>query len=178
MLTTSQVRLRPLEKSDVPLFVAWFSDEEVIANLGMFMPMSLADEEAWYETTMKRDVVERPLTIEINIDQGWRPIGNCGFMGHNWRVRVAELGISIGDKRYWNQGYGTQAMHLLVDHGFATLNLNRIYLRVVSTNARAIRVYEKVGFVHEGCQRAADYKNGQYVDLLMMSILRSEWKPA
>lgn len=177
MLSTPTVRLRPLDKSDVPLFAAWLSDEEVILNLGMYMPMSLGDEEAWYENQMKQDAVKRPLTIEINTDQGWRPIGNCGLMDLNWRVRCAELGIFIGDKRCWNQGYGTQAMRLLVGHGFATLNLNRIYLRVVSTNARAIRVYEKVGFVHEGCQRAADYKNGQYIDLLMMSLLRSEWKP-
>jgi RimJ/RimL family protein N-acetyltransferase len=66
-------------------------------------------------------------------------------------------------------------MDLLLRHGFCTLNLNRIFLRVFAENKRAIRTYEKVGFVHEGRLRQAVYKNGAYSDILYMSVLREEW---
>jgi RimJ/RimL family protein N-acetyltransferase len=67
-------------------------------------------------------------------------------------------------------------MLLLVQHGFETLNMNRIYLRVYSTNLRAIRAYEKAGFVVEGTLREVVYKHGKYSDVHMMSVLRSEWE--
>ena len=66
-------------------------------------------------------------------------------------------------------------MTLLLRHGFRTLNLNRVYLRVHADNKRAIRTYEKVGFVHEGKLRQAVYKNGKYKDVLLMSVLHDEW---
>jgi RimJ/RimL family protein N-acetyltransferase len=66
-------------------------------------------------------------------------------------------------------------MTLLLRHGFGTLNLNRVYLRVYADNQYAIRTYEKVGFVHEGRLRQAVYKYGKYSDVLMMSVLREEW---
>jgi len=53
-------------------------------------------------------------------------------------------------------------------HGFDTLNLNRIALDVYESNLRAVRSYEKVGFVHEGCKRQAIYKDGKYADILQM----------
>jgi hypothetical protein len=81
------------------------------------------------------------------------------------------VGIFIGEKTLWNKGYGTEAMRLLLRHGFETLNLNRICLRVFETNPRAVRSYEKAGFMLEGRERQGMYKDGQYIDVLMMSIL-------
>jgi RimJ/RimL family protein N-acetyltransferase len=86
------------------------------------------------------------------------------------------VGIFIGEKRLWNQGYGTDAMRLLLQHGFNTLNLNRVALDVYDTNLRAVRSYEKAGFVHEGRKRQAIFKDGRYVDILQMSVLRAEWE--
>jgi RimJ/RimL family protein N-acetyltransferase len=82
----------------------------------------------------------------------------------------------IGEKSFWNLGYGTEAVRLLVAHGFQSLNLNRIALHVFQDNPRAIRAYEKAGFTHEGRQRQGEFHQGKYVDVLLMSILRSEWQ--
>ena len=103
-------------------------------------------------------------------------IGNSGFFNIDWRNRGAELGIVIGDKAYWNKGYGTEVMRLLLHHGFTTLNLHRIFLRVFEGNPRAIRAYEKAGFVHEGRMRQAEFRDGKYLDVLLMSVLRPEWQ--
>jgi RimJ/RimL family protein N-acetyltransferase len=82
----------------------------------------------------------------------------------------------IGDKRHWNKGLGTEAMQLLLKHGFETLNLHRIYLRVFANNPRAIRSYEKAGFVVDGRLREAHFADGVYIDDLLMSVLRPEWQ--
>ncbi len=60
--------------------------------------------------------------------------------------RNTEVGISIGAKEWWNKGYGSEAMELMVKYGFETLNMHRVWLRVFERNKRAIRSYEKVGF--------------------------------
>jgi len=63
----------------------------------------------------------------------------------------------------------------LLRHCFDTLNLNRAYLHVYAENLRAKRSYEKAGFVEEGRLREGVYKHGKYDDVIVMSILRSEW---
>jgi RimJ/RimL family protein N-acetyltransferase len=170
-----RIRLRAIERENLPLFTGWLNDPEVSANISIFLPFSLLDEESWFETMRKTPHSEHPLTIEIRDGEGWKPIGNTGLGNIDPRNRSAEFGIFIGDRSCWDQGYGSEATRLMVRHGFETLNLHRIYLRVFRTNPRAVHVYEKTGFVHEGCMRQAEYRNGSYVDVLFMSLLRPEW---
>lgn len=178
MIYGERIRFRHTERADLPTFVRWFNDPEVCENLSVYLPMSLVDEEKWFEGRSQCHPEERILNIEARDGEGWTLIGNCSFVNFDRRVRSAEVGIVIGEKEYWNRGYGTETMQLLLKHGFENINLNRIQLRVYETNPRAIRVYEKVGFVHEGRLRQAQYKHGAYLDVLVMSVLRSEWEEA
>jgi len=170
-----RVRLRGAERSDLEQFIKWVNDPEVTAGLTLFLPMSSVDEEKWFEAAMKRPQEEKPLVIDMKDGENWRLIGNSSYFDFDWIARAAEVGIMIGDKTVWNQGYGTEVMSLLLRHGFETLNLNRVYLRVYADNKRAIRTYEKVGFVHEGRMRQSVYKHGAYNDVLYMSVLHEEW---
>jgi RimJ/RimL family protein N-acetyltransferase len=170
------IRLRAPEQSDLENFVRWLNDPEVIAGLQIYTPLSVQEEQAWFENMLMNHPAEHPMVIEVEQDGVWRPVGNCGVHRIDWRIRSAELGIFIGEKSFWNQGIGTQVMKLLLQHGFNTLNLNRIALDVYGSNPRAIRTYEKAGFVLEGCKRQAAYRNGKYSDVLIMSVLRSEWQ--
>ena len=175
MIYGERIRLRADERADLPFFVQWLNDPEVRANLLACLPFSQVEEEQWFENMLKNPAYEHPLAIEVRQGDSWKLIGNCSLFDFNWRVRCAEFGIFIGDKTYWDQGYGTEVTRLLLKHGFETLNLNRIFLRVYSTNPRGVRCYEKAGFVHEGCLRQAEYRNGEYIDVLQMSVLRSEY---
>lgn len=170
-----RIRLRAAEREDVSKFHEWINDPEVTAGLSLILPMSMRDEEAWFENVGKRPPEERPLAIEMRDGQGWRLIGNSGIFDVDHVARSGEIGIMIGDKSAWNQGLGTEAMTLLLRHGFETLNLNRIYLRVYAENPRARRSYEKAGFVLEGTMRQAAFKRGAYGDVHIMSVLRREW---
>lgn len=175
MIYGGRVRFRSIEEEDIHKFVKWINDAEVRNGILLILPVSVVEEKKWFANILDRDKVERPLVIEIQEGGTWEAIGNCGFVNLNWRCRSAELGIMIGEKRYWNQGYGTDAMHLLLKIGFDTLNLNRIMLKVYANNPRAIHVYEKVGFIMEGTLRQAEFRNGDYLDVFVMSVLRSEW---
>jgi len=196
MIYADNIRLRAPEREDIPRFVEWLNDPEVRQGLLLHLPLSRADEERWFDDMLQRPAYEHPLTIEVRIDsvdpnetpmddihrsevqEGdlWRPVGNCGYHNLDWRCRSVEVGIFIGDKSCWNRGIGTQVMRLMLQHGFQTLNMNRIYLEVYETNPRAIRAYEKAGFVHEGRKRQGMYKDGRYFDILQMSVLREEWE--
>lgn len=175
MIYGEHVRLRATERDDVKKFYEWVNDPEVTRGLAMFLPLSTTDEMNWFDSLAKRDQKEKPLVIEIKDGNGWRMIGNCGVFDIDPVNRTGELGIMLGDKDEWNKGYGTEVMSLLARHCFDTLNLNRVSLRVYAENARARRAYEKAGFVEEGRLREAVYKHGKYDDVIMMSVLRSEW---
>lgn len=176
MIYGTRIRLRAVERHDLPRFVSWLNDPDVRENLQMLMPLSEAQEESWFVEMLKQPLYEQPLVIEVRDGSGWIAVGDCSFHKIDWRIAMAEVGIFIGDRAYWNLGYGTEAMQLLLDIGFKTLNLNRVFLRVYETNPRAIRAYEKAGFVHEGRLRQAEFRNGRYIDVLLMSVLRSEWQ--
>jgi RimJ/RimL family protein N-acetyltransferase len=127
------------------------------------------------EEFIKRVTGGANVTLGIALKNDDRLIGTIGLSPADPRERKAELGISIGAKEEWNKGYGSEALILILRHGFETLNLNRISLRVYEYNARAIRAYEKTGFIGEGTLRQDAYRKGRFWDTIVMSILRSEW---
>jgi RimJ/RimL family protein N-acetyltransferase len=175
MIYSDRMRLRAAERSDIPLFARWINDPDVREFVLVDIPLSLAQEEQWFDNMLKANPAEHVLVIEVKAEDGWKAIGNTSFMDIDWRNRLAEVGIIIGEKNYWNQGYGRETMQLMQKHGFQTLNLNRIWLRVYEHHHRGIRSYEKAGFCHEGKLRQAVFQNGRYYDVLVMSVLESEW---
>ncbi len=179
MILGQRIRLRPIEKDDLPRYVKWLADEETRSFVSLHLPYGLVQEERWYEDNLTARE-EQAWAIDVQPqDTGlapWEHIGSCGLFGIDWRCRRAEAGILIGAREYWGRGYGSDALQTLVHWGFYTLNLNRIYLRVYEDNARAIRCYQNLGFVEEGRLRQDDYRHGVYRDTLLMSLLRSEWE--
>lgn len=110
----------------------------------------------------------------------FRPLNEerlLGFVGLwvNWPHRDAWLGIGMGNRSDWGQGYGTDAMRVAVRYAFTELNLHRISLTVLGANPRAQRAYAKAGFVVEGVQRGLSHYDGERVDEVYMGILREEW---
>jgi RimJ/RimL family protein N-acetyltransferase len=174
-----RIRLRAAERTDLATFCRWINDPEVTENLSLIFPMSQVEEEQWYENMLKQPPSNHVMVIDIQTENQpatWQAIGNCGFMNFDWRNHSAELGILIGEKQHWDKGYGTETMHILLKHGFETLNLHRIWLQVYAKNRRAIRSYEKAGFTHEGSFREAHFQHGKYYDVHLMSVLRGEWQ--
>jgi diamine N-acetyltransferase len=180
-LIGKRMRLRAVEKTDIEIFCRWINDPEVTENLMLVFPMSRLEEERWYEKMLESPPSEHVMVIETSDPQKqgqWLTIGTCQFFDIDWRNRSGEVGIMIGEKAFWDQGFGTETMGLLLEHGFDTLNLHRVWLRVYAKNPRAIRAYEKAGFIHEGVFRQGHYQHGQYFDVHLMSVLKAEWQAA
>lgn len=176
MIEGTLTSLRPLRQEDLPIMRAWFDDPAVMTHWGVSQPLVserqfAADLEerfvrfdaAGYLAIVPRDPLGAPIIGRVE----WEELDRTN--------RAAEVMILIGNRTFWSQGYGTDALVALLRYLFWTKNLHRVSLSVLSWNARAIRSYEKAGFVVEGRLRDDVYDAGRYHDQTLMSILRSEF---
>lgn len=179
MLYGEHVRLRAIERGDIPTFVRWFNDPEVRRYLLLFGPMSEAEEERWFEAQLdSKDQFLFCIDAPVEEDGGeeWVTVGNMALSHVDWRNRAAVMGIALGEKGFWNRGYGTDAVRTMLGFAFDELGLNRVELDVFEFNERAIRCYEKVGFRQEGTRRSALFKEGRFHDIHLMAVLREEFR--
>lgn len=170
ILKGEKVVLRPLEVEDARTIVPLINDAELRQYLLQVFPINKYMEENWIKNhSSSSNEVNLAITADGEL------IGVTGYMNIDWVNRCAEFGVGIFNKKYWGKGYGTETTKLMLEYAFRRLNLNRVYLRVFDYNERAVRVYEKCGFVLEGRQRQAVFCDGRYHDILIMGILSEEY---
>jgi len=172
MLKSAHIALKALRATDSPLLWQWINDRELVSFNSSYKPVSEEQHQAWFEAIQQR---ADTFIFAIRLWETDQLIGSCQLHSINCVSRSAELQIRLGDAAEHGKGYGTEAVQLLLQFAFADLNLNRIYLHVFASNTRAIKVYEKSGFLREGTLRQAAYINDQYTDVLVMGILREEY---
>jgi len=128
----------------------------------------------WLE---KKEKAESFTEIEFMICplEAEKPIGFVGLDGIAWHHRTSWVGIGIGERDHWGKGYGTEAMQIISRYAFEELGLYRLNLNVFSSNTRAIRAYEKVGFKIEGTLREALHRDNQRWDLVFMGLLKEDF---
>jgi RimJ/RimL family protein N-acetyltransferase len=176
MLKGKKVLLRALKRSDASLFIRWSNDPEVIQYLWLYLPATEIGEEQWiesYSTTIANNNIV--FVIEAILDKETLSIGYCGFNDIHYKDQEATLGIAIGEKDYWEKGYGTEAMALLVRYGFEQLNFHRISSSIVEFNERSIGLHKRLGFQQDGRLREATYRNGRFWDYVLFGMLREEY---
>ena len=171
-LIGERIYLRPLEREDAAVFVPWVNDQEITRNLILYRPMNRDIEEEFIARASKE---QGGMVFGIALKKDDRLIGNTALHAVHGKDRHAGFGILIGDKTEWDRGYGTEVTALMVEYGFKTLNLNRIWLHVYEFNERGRRAYEKVGFRVEGTLRKHYFREGKYWDVIVMGLLRDEW---
>jgi RimJ/RimL family protein N-acetyltransferase len=175
MFTGELVTLGPIEHDYVPRYVEWLNDWAVRRFLAPNLPhpYTLQDEEEWFNRQRnERDARHFALLTRAE----GKLIGNCGLHQIDWTNRNAIFGIFIGDRNYWDKGYGTDATRTLLRYAFEEAGLHRLELEVFDFNPRAIRTYEKCGFKLEGIRQQALYREGAWHAGHIMAILADEWK--
>jgi len=166
-----RIRLWALERFDVSANYHWANDPELIHLTGMSpQPKGLTDIERWFESVLV-NANQRMFTIKT-FDGDY--VGNIEIGDIEWRVGRGEMGLLIGDKRYWNHGIGSEAIHLMARFGFEELRLHRIEARVLTHNPRAQHVFERCGFKREGVLRGSHYCGGIHQDVVMFSLLSTD----
>ena len=166
------IRLRAREPEDEPRYYRWLNDPEVTEYLLLRYPVSHVFERQWLEDDGGPTYEKAGFAIETLTDG--QHIGSITLRGAAPELRMAVLGIFVGEKSFWDGGYGTDAMRTVCRFGFDMMNLHRIELDVYAENLRAVRVYENVGFVVEACRRRANFQFGRYHDLLTMGLIEGE----
>lgn len=161
-----------LRREDVPIMATWFSDLETTAYLGQIGSfVRLEQEQAFYDNQDKHDDT---ITFGIVVRETHQLIGTISLMSINYVHGRADLGITIGDKVVWGQGYGTEAVRLMAEYGCFFKNLYTIQLSFVEFNERGRRAYEKAGFKFAGRLRKAYQIGGERYDSVWMDVTRDE----
>jgi RimJ/RimL family protein N-acetyltransferase len=173
-LTGERCYLSPVQLSDAEAWTKWMNDLDVTVPLGdeAYVPYSLEKMQA-----EAADAIERQQHVFSIVECATdRLIGRCLLFGIDAVNRSAMFGILIGEKEYWDRGYGSEATCLLLDYAFNLLNLHSVMLGVFGFNERAIRSYEKVGFKVIGRRREARIIAGKAWDAVLMDILEEEFR--
>lgn len=168
ILTGALVTLRPTQLSDATELAA--VEEETVRLTGTHREFSLAELEHWCATRSgQTDRID--WAIIENVTAAWA--GEVVLNELDADNRSCSFRILLQGPRFFGRGLGSEATRLAVDHAFR-LGVHRIELEVYDFNPRARRVYEKVGFQHEGTKRDALHWNGAWIDAHMMSVLDSD----
>ncbi len=172
-----KVALGPLRKDLVPTYLRWFNDFGTLRTLGaMPVPLTLEQEEKWYERAVTRGDTDIAFTIYVKAND--RPIGNVDLRDIDHRNRTAAFGIAIGEPDARGQGYGTEATQLMLDFAFTVQGLHNVMLHVHEYNLAGIRAYTKAGFKEFGRRRECHFMGGKFWDLIHMECLATEWGPS
>ena len=169
MLTGTKIKLRNKKLSDARDDYLWQTDPE-LARLDAASLLTIGFARYLLDYTWElrfSSPTRRQFAIETVDD---KHIGNCSYYDINDTKGEAELGIMIGNRDYWDKGYGTDAISTLVNYIFQQTNLNRIYLKTLDSNTRAQKCFEKCGFTRCGCMARDGY------DFVLMEIHRTNWQ--
>lgn len=166
-----RIYLSPIDAAETESFVKWMNDRAVAELFGEYSEaISSRDDLKW--------IYEPPAHMQryaIVLKEGDELIGSISIHNIDHLNRNAFLGIFIGEARHRGKGYGQEAVRLILEYGFKTLNLHNIMLSVHADNHAGIACYKKAGFREDGRLREWVFKDGRYVDKLYMSILEHEF---
>lgn len=163
-----------VSEESVKKYTEWMNDFNVTDYIGRTdQIITLTGEKEWLENSAKNTDNRDFDIVELNSN---KLIGTICLGQFSWVNRSSVLGIFIGDEDFRGNGYGTEAINLLLEYGFKYLNLHSIKLDLLAINERAHKCYLKCGFKDTGCSRDAIFLNGKYYDKLHMDILESEFE--
>lgn len=172
-LQGNHIYLSPVYKGDASLYAKWMNDEEIMRNLHIAQTMT---NEETAIAMLDHIIQTKQPSFEIVLKENDLAIGSIAFTSLNALDQTATIGMYIGEKEYRNCGYGTEALHLMVQYGFNQLHLHNINLSVFSFNLSAIKCYKKVGFKEYGRRHECAFIDGKYYDRISMELLVSEYQ--
>lgn len=158
---------RVLEYQSDPLYLRYYEWTERT-------PESVQEFVGWFLDHQKQQPrLKFQLAVVLKSDN--QLIGNCGIRMEKANAFQADIGYEL-DPKHWNHGYATEAAHAIVDFGFSTLGLHRVWSWCVADNLGSAHVLEKLGMKREGRLRENEYYRGRWWDTLMYAILAHEWQ--
>ncbi len=175
-----RVRLRTLTVEDADSIAEHANDYDVvynIAELGLFpFPYKRSDALEFIDSATRALIDGTEFHFGIVLNDTEELIGIGGIKNIDLKNRKCEIGYWIG-KKFWDNGYGKDAVSLLLHVAFMSLSMNRVYATVFTFNERSLRILKSLGFTSEGVMRQSVFHVDKFVDDIMLSLLKSEYKP-
>ena len=171
--SSAGIYLRPMTWDDTDLIVRWRNSDAVRLNFIYQEPFTREGHESWIRNMVETGKVVQMIICETRDDT---PLGSVYIRDIDRQHNKAEYGIFIGEESARGRGIGTAAAGLMLEYCFREEKLHRVYLRAFASNARAIRSYEKAGFVREGLLRDDVCIEGEYRDIVWMAAVNPDIK--
>jgi len=169
-----KIILRALTESDIQTTLVWNNQQDIKElYAGHPFPVNIEMERDWFERIIKSNLPTTVFGIELKV--GKKLIGLTFLKNINLIHRKAEFAIYIGDETERGKGYSKEATLKTINFAFNQLGLNRTYLFVQSNNDAAIKLYEKTGFKIEGELRKSVFKNGKFMNEILMGLLKEDF---
>lgn len=166
-LEGDKVELRTVEEEDYEKLRNWVNNYNVRRFIGVREPMNMDQEEEFINNEL-----ENPDNILLGICVDGKLVGDIKIAEKE--PGVAELGILVDPDKH-GKGYGTEASRLIIEHAFEQMRYHKVVARVVDSNEKSSRVWEKLGFELEGTLREQVFMDGEYHDFLIFGLLENEF---
>lgn len=150
--------IRDLQEEDIVSLFSWWIDKEI--NKYDARPIPCNSKQLMEECMRYCNMFESEMiNIDINskkyiyfiiTDIEDNPIGFVNFFNIDKEAKQGELGVVIGDKRYWKKGIAAKSVDVVTNYIFSNLNIDRIYVETGENNLPALRLFKKLGFVNSG----------------------------
>lgn len=174
-LITTRLILRPARMTDAEDMYEYSKDPQVARHVLWDAHTSIHQTRAYIRYLIRQYRNAAPGTFVIVIKETGKVVGTIGFMWVQQDNRSAEVGYSLS-RQYWNQGYMSEALRVVLEFGFTRLGLNRIEAQHEMDNPASGRVMQKAGMQHEGTLRQRLYNKGRFVDVELYAMLRSDFE--
>jgi RimJ/RimL family protein N-acetyltransferase len=161
--------LSPIDINDNAIYTEWWNDSEVVKYLPNHYVITAEKQK---ENLITKSKSHHYSIIDYKSN---KLIGDVCFIDINQIDRSAEVSIIIGNKKYWNKGYGKEALNLLIDYGYKSLSLHCIFLKVYEKNKSAIGCYKSIGFQIAGKVRECAFYDQDYDNVVLMDLLPNDF---
>lgn len=164
------VLVRKFERNDIPNKVKWINDPQNNKYLHYDIPLEIEKTEKWFDNN-----INNSNRYDAIIEVDGIPCGTIGLINVDRKNHKAEYYIAMGETSLKRKGVSAQASELILKYAFFNLEINRVYLYTETENIPAQRLFEKLGFVKEGCIRQDLFSNGRFVDRFIYGICKSDY---
>lgn len=166
-----KIILREQREEDASFFSYWFNQPKIMFQCGLEKPTNEEEEKRIINICHKsQDSIWFTIT-----DLEGRIIGETGLLRMFPAWHQTDLTIIIPDPKMQHKGYGSEAIHIMLDMAFHEFKMHRVSIGVVGLNQGALQFYKKIGFKQEGILEEGYYYDNEYSDFIMMRILEREW---
>lgn len=174
-LTGKKVYLSPLEETDIRQIQIWMNNPRLIKNLNTYLPLTLKDEQEWYDRISKRN--DANIILAIVKKESDELIGIMGLHNIHPIHKTATTGSFIGDLENQGKGYGSDAKMLLLHYAFKTLQLRRVNSSAKSFNKQSINYSLKCGYIKEYVRKEQFVHGDELVGEVLLSATVTSWEP-